>query len=111
MPRPTYQLLSDPEKSYLQGAELDASVRAVITYAGQFGLHLYQDVHDRDRIMFDATDFNAFGGYTATQGIKGKFIARLKRKIHPSSTNSRTTARSAGLCWHARAYGGAVSDH
>jgi hypothetical protein len=97
MAKSSYVQLSGATDKRIPQTDLDLSVRAVITYACQFGLTLYQDTKDSTRVMFDATEFNTFGGYTATKGIKGKFVTRLKRKLEPRTgvDDTTTNARSA----------------
>jgi hypothetical protein len=65
--------------------ELEPSAMILIEQAKHIGLRLYQDFADPSRIMFDATCFNRLGGYTTTKGIKGDFLARLKRKIEEAN--------------------------
>jgi hypothetical protein len=67
------------------GPDTDASVIALILHAQGVGLTFYQDISDPYRVMFDATQSNALGGYTATKGIKGDFLARIKRKINEAT--------------------------
>jgi hypothetical protein len=77
--------------------ELEPSAVLLIQHAQHFGLHLYQDMTHRSRVMFDATCFNRLGGYSATKGIKGDFLVRLKRKIEESNQLCSLSIRS-GFC-------------
>lgn len=83
---PKYQLLSlSPDhtdstpQSVLSGCE--PSMLLLLSHGHAMGLHFWQDVADPQRIMFDATQFNSLAGYTLSKGIKGDFLARMKRKI------------------------------
>jgi hypothetical protein len=61
--------------------DLDPAMFIIVHHASKIGLHMYQDASNLSRIMFDGTEFNKLGGYTTTKGIKGDFLARMKRKI------------------------------
>jgi hypothetical protein len=81
-----YQLLSlspnhtdNTTQSALSGCE--PSMLLLLSHGHTMGLHFWQDVADPQRIMFDATQFNALAGYTLSKGIKGDFLARMKRKM------------------------------
>jgi hypothetical protein len=77
--RETSRYRSYTEQSF-SGLDTDASVLALIRHAQRVGLNFYQCISDPYRVMFDATQFNALGGYTAAKGIKGDFLARIRRK-------------------------------
>jgi hypothetical protein len=59
----------------------DPPMLLLLSYGHSMGLHFWQDVAAPQRIMFDATQFNQLAGYTPSKGIKGDFLARMKRKI------------------------------
>ena len=70
----------------------DPSLLLLLSSGHSMGLRFWQDVSDPQRIMFDATQFNQLAGYTHSKGIKGDFLARLKRKIeeHMPASESRS---------------------
>ena len=62
-------------------SEYEPSMLLLLEHGHCMGLHFWQDMSEPQRIMFDATQFNRLGGYTSSKGIKGDFLARMKRQI------------------------------
>jgi hypothetical protein len=86
-------------------SECEPSVLLLLAYGHRMGLHFWQDVSDPQRIMFDATEFNRLGGYTSSKGIKGDFLARMKRHVTEDGMPSRigSVEPRTSRCLRARA--------